>query len=44
LAKLAVIFFLAAWFARHEKTDRKLLLGLVVPLAIVSLPAALVLG
>jgi cell division protein FtsW len=44
LAKLAVIFFLAAWFARYEKTDRKLLLGFVVPLAIISLPAALVLG
>ena len=44
LAKLAVVFFLAAWFARYEKTDRKLLLGFVVPLAIISLPAALVLG
>jgi cell division protein FtsW len=44
LAKLAVIFFLAAWFARYEKTDRKLLLGFVVPLAILSLLAALVLG
>ena len=44
VAKLAVIFFLAAWFSRYEKTDRKMLLGLILPLAIISLPAALVLG
>jgi cell division protein FtsW len=44
LAKLAVIFFLAAWFSKYEKTDRKLLLGFVLPLAIISMPAALVLG
>jgi cell division protein FtsW len=44
LAKVAVIFFLAAWFARYEKPDRKMLLGLILPLAIISLPAALVLG
>jgi cell division protein FtsW len=44
LAKVAVIFFLAAWFSRYEKNDRKLLLGFILPLAIISLPAALVLG
>ncbi len=44
LAKVAVIFFLAAWFSRYEKTDRKLLLGFILPLAIISLPALLVLG
>ena len=44
LAKVAVIFFLAAWFSRYEKTDRKLFLGFILPLAIISLPAALVLG
>jgi cell division protein FtsW len=44
LAKVAVIFFLAAWFSRYEKTDRKLLPGFILPLAIISLPAALVLG
>ena len=44
LAKVTVIFFLAAWFSRYEKTDRKLLLGFILPLAIISLPAALVLG
>lgn len=44
LAKVAVIFFLAAWFSRYEKTDRKFLLGFILPLAIISLPAVLVLG
>ena len=44
LAKVTVIFFLAAWFSRYEKTDRKLVLGFILPLAIISLPAALVLG
>jgi len=44
LAKVAVIFFLAAWFSRYEKTDRKLLLGFILPVAIISLPAVLVLG
>jgi cell division protein FtsW len=44
LAKVTVIFFLAAWFSRYEKTDRKLLLGFILPLAVISLPAALVLG
>jgi cell division protein FtsW len=44
LAKVAIIFFLAVWFTRYEKPDRKLLLGFILPLAIISLPAALVLG
>jgi cell division protein FtsW len=44
LAKLTIIFFLAAWFARYEKPDRKVLFGLILPLAIISLPAVLVLG
>jgi len=44
LAKVAVVFFLAAWFARYEQPNRKLLLGFVLPLAIISLPAVLVLG
>jgi cell division protein FtsW len=44
LAKVTIIFFLAAWFARYEKPDRKLLFGFILPLAIISLPAALVLG
>jgi cell division protein FtsW len=44
LAKLAAIFFLAAWFARYEKHVGNILVGLIIPLAIISLPAALVLG
>src|SRR5437879_913149 len=44
LAKLAAIFFLAAWFARYEKPGGNVLLGFILPLAIISLPAGLVLG
>ncbi len=44
LAKIATILFLAAWFARREKTEGNLLQEFIIPLAIVSLPAALVLG
>ena len=44
LAKLAIIFFLAAWFARYEKPNRKVFLEFIFPLAIISLPAVLVLG
>jgi cell division protein FtsW len=44
LAKVAAIFFLAAWFARHEKPDRSALSGFIIPLVIISIPAALVLG
>jgi cell division protein FtsW len=44
LAKVAAIFFLSAWFARHEKPDGSALSGFIIPLAIISIPAALVLG
>jgi cell division protein FtsW len=44
LAKPAIIFFLAAWFSRYEKSDHKMLVGFILPLAIIALPAALVLG
>src|SRR5438094_4170964 len=44
LGKLATIFFLAAWFTRYEKADGNVLFGLVLPLAIISLLAGLVLG
>ena len=44
LAKIAIILFLAAWFARHEKPDGSVLSGFILPLAIISVPAALVLG
>ena len=43
-AKIATIFFLAAWFARCEKPDGNVLSGFIIPLAIISVPAALVLG
>jgi cell division protein FtsW len=41
IAKVAVIFFLAAWFASREKESSRLLQGFVIPFAIVC--AALVL-
>jgi cell division protein FtsW len=41
IAKVAVIFFLAAWFGSREKESSRLLQGFVIPFAIVS--AALVL-
>src|SRR5439155_13422918 len=44
VAKLAIIFFLAAWFARDDKPDRQVLLGFILHVAIISLPAGLVLG
>jgi len=44
LAKVATIFFLAAWFAQREKPDGNALSGFIIPLAIISMPAALVLG
>ena len=44
LAKITTIFFLATWFARREKPDGSVLSGFIIPLAIISVPAALVLG
>ena len=44
LAKIATIFFLATWFARREKPDGNLFSEFILPLAIISVPAALVLG
>jgi cell division protein FtsW len=44
LAKIATTFFLAAWFARREKPDGNLFSGFILPLAIISVPAVLVLG
>jgi cell division protein FtsW len=44
LAKIATIFFLAAWFAQREKPDRNVFSGFIIPLVIISVPAALVLG
>jgi cell division protein FtsW len=36
IGKIAAIFFLAAWYARHEKGSGELLNGFVIPFAIVS--------
>src|SRR6184192_3055269 len=44
LAKIATIFFLAAWFAPREKPGSNVLSGFLLPLAVISVPAALVLG
>lgn len=43
IAKVAAVFFLAAWFSRYEKATRSLLRGFVLPLAIVALLLALIL-
>ena len=44
LAKIAIIFFLAAWFAQREKPNGNVFSGFILPLVIISVPAALVLG
>jgi cell division protein FtsW len=44
LAKLTAIFFLAAWFTRHEKAGNNLLYGFVFPLVVIGLLAGLVLA
>ena len=43
IAKVAAVFFLAAWFSRYEKATRSLLRGFVLPLVIVALLLALIL-
>ncbi|HEY9419650.1 MAG TPA: putative lipid II flippase FtsW [Candidatus Udaeobacter sp.] len=44
LAKLTAIFFLAAWFSRYEKAGNNAIYGFLIPLAIISLLAGLILG
>src|SRR5439155_19844577 len=44
VAKIAAIFFLAAWFSRYEKAGNNVTYGFLVPIAIISLLAGLVLG
>ncbi len=44
LAKLAAIFFLAAWFSRYEKAGNNAIYGFFLPLGTISLLAGLVLG
>jgi cell division protein FtsW len=42
IAKVAAIFFLAAWFGNREKESNQLLQGFVIPFAIVSAAMALI--
>jgi cell division protein FtsW len=44
LAKIAALFFLAAWFSRYESVGTNWLYGFVLPLAIIGVLAVLVLG
>ena len=44
LAKIAALFFLAAWFSRYENAGKNWLYGFVLPLAIIGVLAVLVLG
>jgi cell division protein FtsW len=44
VAKVAAIFFLAAWFSRYEKAGNNVTYGFLSPIAIISLLAGLVLG
>ncbi|HWM24802.1 MAG TPA: putative lipid II flippase FtsW [Chthoniobacterales bacterium] len=37
VAKIAVVFFLAWWFARHEKESGRILEGFVMPFAVVAI-------
>ena len=37
IAKIAVVFFLAWWFARHEKESGRILEGFVMPFAVVAI-------
>jgi cell division protein FtsW len=43
IAKIAAVFFLAAWFSRHEKAGNSLLSGFILPLALVGVVLALIL-
>jgi cell division protein FtsW len=43
IAKVAVVFFLAAWFANREKESGRLVQGFLIPLAIVSTALVLIL-
>jgi cell division protein FtsW len=43
MAKIAAVFFLAAWFSRHEKESGSVLHGFVLPLAIMALLLGLIL-
>src|SRR4029077_11516943 len=36
IAKVAAVFFLASWFARHEEKSGRLLQGFVIPFSVVT--------
>ena len=44
MAKLAVVFFLAYWFAVHEKTSSHPVYGFIIPIAVILPLLALILG
>ncbi len=41
-AKLAAVFFLAAWFSRYEKESRQIWRGFLLPLAVIGLLVSLI--
>jgi cell division protein FtsW len=44
LAKIAAVFFLATWFARHEKASGKIVHGFLIPLSVVAILCVLIVG
>ena len=42
MAKVAAVFFLAYWFARHEKESGRLVKGFLIPLALVGVLCGLI--
>src|SRR5437016_14337939 len=42
IAKIAVVFFLARWFARFEKRSANLIYGFAIPLVFIALVVALI--
>ena len=42
IAKVAAVFFLAAWFARHEKASGRLVQGFLIPLGMIGILLALI--
>ncbi len=42
MAKIAAVFFLAFWYARHEKTSGKIVQGFLIPIAVIGVLLALI--
>lgn len=42
LAKIAAVFFLAYWFARHEKASGRVLQGFLIPLGVIGILLVLI--